>query len=257
MLDIWNDVGGNDSLPSSQRVAASSASAGRGEMDGIAHLVRIGDVTLHAAHAQVPGHGPAPADAHDIAEPVARGRFARDAPVDALAAAAEFADHAAHAVAIRRTLLVARQQQRDGARMARMRGHESLERERHRRDAGLHVGCAAAVQASVADRRLERRARPLRDRAAGYDIGVAEEDENGGTRSMRRPEIVDFSVAQVLDGESRALQALGEQLLAAGVVGRDRSAADQFASEIEDGGHWCGGERLEWWTTNQMMDDES
>ena len=55
--------------------------------------------------------------------------------------------------------------------------------------------------------------------------------------AVRGPEVVDLAEAQVLDGEAGGLQALRDQSLAAGIIGGDRGAGDQFAGEIEDVAH--------------------
>ena len=85
-------------------------------MDRIARLLRIGDVALHAAHGQRAGQRTAPADADQVAQFFLRRRLAHHAPIDALAGLAEMLGNAAHAIEIDRAFLVAGQQQRHACR---------------------------------------------------------------------------------------------------------------------------------------------
>ena len=59
--------------------------------------------------------------------------------------------------------------------------------------------------------------------------------------AVRGPQVVHRAEAQPLAGEARAAQARGDQVLAAGVVRRDRRTRDQLAGEPEDVGHHGSG----------------
>src|SRR6185503_18748401 len=98
-----------------------------------------------------------------VAEALDRGRLADDAVVEPGALAHEpFAD--ACGAIERGTFLVARDEQGDRARVARLRGDELLNRDDHRRDRALHVGSAAAIELAVAPDRGERIAVPRGER---------------------------------------------------------------------------------------------
>ena len=153
-----------------------------------------------------------------------------------LATLAEGFGDAAHAVdGI--ALLVRGQQQRDGARMPRMRGDESFQRDHERGDAAFHVGGATPVQHAVADLGHERIARPALARTRRHHVGMAEQHQHRRACAVRRPQVVDVAVAQVFAAESGALQAFGDQRLAAAVVGRQRRPQQQFLGQLEDFPH--------------------
>src|SRR5664279_637480 len=61
---------------------------------------------------------------------------------------------------------------------------------------------------------------------------------------MRRPEIVDLAVAQMLNCESGSGKTLRDDALAAGVIGSDRRSADQVGREVENGCHRTPKRRL-------------
>ena len=123
MFEHCHVVGGKYALPSSHRVAASSASAGADEMNRIARELRIRDVALHALDGQRAGQRAAPAVLDHVAQRVDRRRLADDAIVDALAARGQLLDDL-HRAVDRRTFLVGRDEQRDRAGRVRMRGDE-------------------------------------------------------------------------------------------------------------------------------------
>ena len=114
MLEHCQVVGGKYSLPSSHRVAASSAKRGRREVDRILREMRVGDVPLDALDDQRARQRAAPAVLDHVAEALDRRRLADDAIVDALARGRELLDDLDRAVD-RRAFLVGRQQQRDRA----------------------------------------------------------------------------------------------------------------------------------------------
>src|SRR6185312_6146422 len=121
--------------------------------------------------------------------------------------------------------------------MIRMRGGELLQRHHHGRDARFHVGRATPVQLAVADRGLERRRSPIRFRAAGHHIDMTQEREHRIARSVRRPQVGDITVTQVLATKPRALQPRRDQRHASRVIRGQRAAADQLTGEIEDFRH--------------------
>src|SRR5690606_29401521 len=67
--------------------------------------------------------------------------------------------------------------------------------------------------------------------------GVAEKHQHRGTLAVRRPQVVDLAEAQRLARKTGALQARGEQRLAAGVVRRHRRPRDQLAGQRQHLAH--------------------
>jgi hypothetical protein len=135
-------------------------------------------------------------------------------------------------------LFVRAQQQRDRAPMPGMRGDEGFQRADHRRDAALHVGRAATVQQAVAHDGFEGISLPALARARRTTSVCPRNTSTGRTaRAVRGPQIAHVAEGKVFDREAGSLQALGNQQLAAGVVGRDGGTAYQLAGEIEDIGH--------------------
>ena len=242
-------------------------------VDRIARQVRIGDVTLHAVHVQVPGQRAAPTDADQVAEALFRRRLADHAPVDALAAAAKFLGDAAHAVD-RAAFLVRGQQQRDAAgdgpgarartppaRRPSRRHRISCPPRRGRRDEECGQGGRFCFAIGRSECRGTRHGSPLRDVATGCRLAIAQVLERRplqasairpaprrcgrGSDQHRyrpppcaRPQVVDVAVAQVLDRE--AGRARGARRSAPGNRRRPASTdarADQFAGEIENRAH--------------------
>ena len=73
--------------------------------------------------------------------------------------------------------LVAGEQEGQRAAVRRLRSEKLLGGHHHRRERGLHVGGAAAVQPALAVRGHEGVAAPLLQRAGGHHVGVAGEGE--------------------------------------------------------------------------------
>ena len=189
-------------------------------------------MALDAAHGQRRRQRAATADAQQVAQSRHRRGFTGDAPVDAFATQAKGIGDLAHTVdGI--ALLVRGQQQCHAARMIRMRGDEPFQRNDERRDAAFHVRRATAVQQPVPDLRLERIAVPGLARPGRHDIGMAQQHQRRAAIAMGSPQVVDVAEAQALASEPCPLQALRDQLLAAGIVRRHRVARDQFAGQFE------------------------
>ena len=167
-------------------------------------------MALDAMDGQGAGQRAASADAHQVAKSFLRRRFAGQAKVDALPGFAKMFRDPAHAVD-GVALLVRGQQQGDGAGVAWMRVRELFQCDYEGRHAAFHVGCAAAVEIAIAKRRLEWRTGPCHGRAARHHVGMAEENQHGLAAAVRRPEIVDDTKAQLLDGEAARGQAIGDQ----------------------------------------------
>ena len=202
---------------------------GQGLVDRVARALGIGHVALHAAHRELGAERAAPAHLDHVADAMRARGFADHAPADLFAALAQPVDHAPRAVD-RGAFLVAGEQEGD-APLRRLRGQQPFAGRDHRRQAALHVGRPAAVQHAVGDPRLERRMRPRRQRSGRHHVGVAREHEQRSLAAAHGPEVVDLAVAQVRARKAHGLQARGEQLLAAGIVGRHRGAADQLGGE--------------------------
>ena len=201
-------------------------------VDRIAGEMGVGDVALDAPDRDGSAQRPAPPDLHGVAEPVGARRLADQAPVDALAAPAEGLHDPADPVH-RRSLLVAGDEQRDGAVVLRVPVDEALEGGDHGCDASLHVGGAASVEAPVAERRLERRAAPLFEGTGRHHVGMSQQHQQRTVGPAPGPEIVHVGEGYRLRPEAERGQSLGEDRLAAGVLGGDRGAANQLARERE------------------------
>ncbi len=140
--------------------------------------VRVAALERHRAV----GHAPEQVDAQpdralgDVAD-LAAFRLAADRAVDPLAAAA------GHEVpgAEHHPLLVDQRGDDDPAR-ERSGADDGVGGEQHRRNAGLHVGRAAAPDLAVAELGAERIDRPRRQVALGDHVGVALEHERAAGR---------------------------------------------------------------------------
>ena len=103
--------------------------------------------------------------------------------------------------------------------------------------AALHVGGATAIEHAIAHLRPERIAAPCRDRATGHHVGMAEQHQYRRAAAVGGPQVVDLAQAQVFALETGRLQAVGHQLLAAGVVRRHRRPRDQVAGQLHHIAH--------------------
>ena len=204
----------------------------RERVDRIARLVRIRDVALHAVHRQSSGQRSAPADADHVAEPFARRRLADDARSRCAGRGGGIPRRRGARRRFAVAFLVAGQQQRERARDA--------------------IGCArtnassASVIAATPDF-MSAAPRPYRrpSRIVGSNGALVHASGGpGGTTSVwprntstgapfavRRPEIVDVAVAQVLDREAGART--GASRSAAGSRRRPASRdARRISSEV-------------------------
>ena len=243
MFETCQLVAGKYALPRSHSVATSSASAGAALVDRIAGEVRIGDVALHALDAQLARQRAAAPVLDHVAERAHGGRLADDAVVELPALRGEPVAER-HGAVERRAFLVARDQEGDRAGRIGPGGDELLDRDHHRGERALHVGSAAAVQHAVAVRRHERVAGPLVERAGRHDVGVAGEREDLRRRppaGPERPQVGDAAVGgsarSLLAIEAERRQAGRDQVLAAAVGRRDRTAGDQLLGEVQGSRH--------------------
>ena len=189
-------------------------------VQGIVGQMRIGDVALAAGHGDGGGQAAAAADFDHVAEHGAAGWFADQAeigdffcrrhPVQNLRGAVEgFA------------FLVACDEQGDfGAPRAGAggRGGEGG-------DGALHVAGATAVQKPFFDFAAKRVVAPFR--AGGHDVGVAGEAEMGCFAAALGVKVVDVPEGQARHGKAGGFEVLGENALSAGILRRDRGAAEQ------------------------------
>ena len=243
MFDICHDVGWKCALPASHVTDASSASTGAARWIGFLARCGIGDMALHAEDSQLGRERAAAAVLDHVADAPHRRRLADDAVVERRAALDQPVAHAHRAVA-RRAFLVARDQERDRAGRVGMRRDEFLGRDDHRRDRALHVGGAAAVEDAVAVGRHERVAVPGRERAGRDDVGVAGEDHPlaGGRRAGAVGPEVRHARRLGAEGKRRAdeaerREALGDERLAAAVVGSDGATRDQRFGKMKGRRH--------------------
>jgi len=102
----------------------------------------------------------------------------------------------------------------------RPRREQALDRADHRREAGLHIRCAAPVEHAVADFGLEGIAQPLLERAGRHHVGMPGEDAQRRAAAIGGPEVGDAALVDPFAAEAERFQALGDQRAAAGVIGR-------------------------------------
>ena len=91
----------------------------------------------------------------------------------------------------------------------------------------------APVEVAVAHHRVERRGRPGVFRAGGHHVGMSEEHEQGRPVSPAGPQVAHLAERQRAGPEAERTQALGEEGLAARVVGGDRGAPDERPGELK------------------------
>jgi hypothetical protein len=113
---------------------------------------------------------------------------------------------------------------------AGMAGQVLLAGHHHGREAGLHVGRAAAPQLAVALGGNEGLRAPGLHRAGRHHVGVAREAEQGTLAPQPRPEIIDLADAHALDAKTQRLEPPDHQFLAVGVIRGDGGARDQRLS---------------------------
>ena len=209
----------------------------RGEMHGILHQMRIGDVALHALDAQRGRERTAAAVLHGVAEAVDAGRLADDAEVDDFVARLERFDHA-HRAVDGVAFLVGGQQQRQRVGADATARNQAFHGDDGGGDRAFHVGRAATVEPAVAHGRLERRRGPLFQRAGGHYVGVAGKADQAAaglaTRVASRPEVRDAAGIDAFDVKAEPDQPGGDQVEAAGIVGRYRRARDQRPGFFQD-----------------------
>jgi hypothetical protein len=207
---------------------------GRDEVDRVAGELRVGDVTLHAAHPEGARERAAPAVLDRVAEAVRGGGLADDAVVDALAARGQPLDDL-HGAVGRDTFLVGGEQQRDRPVVPRVCRHERLGGGHERRNRAFHVGRPAPVEPAVAHLGAERVAVPGVERAGGHDVGVAGEAHQRPGLAAPQPQVGDAVARQRLGAKAERGEALRDQRLAAVVVGGDGAPRDELAGERERG----------------------
>ncbi len=142
-----------------------------------------------------------------------------------------------HGAVHRDALLVAGDQERDGAlRRPTVRG-EMIERGGERAgDRALHVHRATAVERAACDLAGERRMAPFRLVARRHDVGVAGEDEMRGGVAEAGVEVLDrrragLRESDAMDLESRSLEHALDQAERAAFRGSYRGATQQVAGK--------------------------
>ena len=107
-------------------------------------------------------------------------------------------------------------------------------------DGGLHVGCAASVQHTIADGRLERRTEPAIRRPGRHHIGMPGKYDDGTCRAAPRPEIVHVAETHPFDVEAELSQPFNKDVLAACIIGGKRAARDQCFGKLQGFRHEQG-----------------
>ena len=138
MFDTCHVVGGKYSLPSSHRVAASSAIAGAARWIGIARQMRVRDMTLDAAHDERARQRAAAPVLDHVAQPIDRRGLADDAVVEQLAGSSQLLDDL-HRPIGGRTFFIGSDQERDRA--AEDRGVRRADARWRRRKQPATISC--------------------------------------------------------------------------------------------------------------------
>ena len=105
-----------------------------------------------------------------------------------------------------------------------MRTHEILDRDDKRGQGGFHVGGAAAIQESVADRRRERVGMPGFERSRWHDVGMSRETHRRPRVAAAGPQVRHSGGHQRLAAKAHRREPALEELLAACIIGRLRTA---------------------------------
>ena len=120
--------------------------------------------------------------------------------------------------------------------MIGMCGNKALAGGNETGDGAFHIGGAAPVEPAVAFGRHKGRAVPRRFVAGGHHIGMAGEAQQRRRPAAPRPQV--FGVAEVhfFDFKTDGGQALGQNLLAAAVIGGYGRFGNQLFGQIKGGG---------------------
>ena len=210
---------------------------GRGQMDGVLHQMRIGDVALHAFDRERAGQRAAPAVLDGVAGFGDGGRLADDAVIQFLVAFLQGFHHA-HRAVDRHTFFIRGEQQGDGAAMLRVFGDELLDGGDEGGERTFHVGRAASVQHAVAHRGREWVAVPFVHRAGRYHVGVPGEADHRRSMAAPCPQIVHLAVAHLFQAEIERGQARADDVDAAVIHRGERMAGDELFGEVESVAHF-------------------
>ena len=207
-----------------------------GQVDRVLRQLRVGHVTLQAAHSKGGAEGATAAVLDHVADQGGARRLADNAPVQALVARFQALDYGLGAV-MGRAFFVAGDQEGDAALVRRVLTDETLNGDDHRRQAAFHVsGATAAEHALLVDAYVEGLILPSLQRAGGHYVGVAGKAQHRAVSAMQGPEIVHVLDAHRFDGKAQGLQATHHQRLAVGIQWGDRRATDQVAGQFQGGG---------------------
>ena len=108
---------------------------------------------------------------------------------------------------------------------------KALERYDHRGKPALHVGRTATVDASVPKYGFKRVAVPFPGGARWNDVRMAGKAQHRTGVSAAGIQVADVPEGHRFTGEAQRRKTPGYQLLAPGIVGRDRWSADQLRQE--------------------------
>ena len=202
-------------------------------VDGIIRKLRVSDMTLLAMDPEVAVQGPAATDFDHVARLLPAGRFTNKTPVDLFTLFIQVFEDLDGAVD-RRPFFIAGEEKGDRTRVSGILFHESFARRDHGGNAAFHVGCAPAVEVTVAGDGLKGIRFPLLQGAGWHHIRMSGKYKQWSPGTMACPEIVNVIKSQLFDPETDLLQTPGKQRLATPVLRRDRRAADQFTGEFQD-----------------------
>ncbi len=131
--------------------------------------------------------------------------------------------------------LVAGNQQRETAVVIRMLGQEIFQRYDHGGKAAFHIRGATAIEQIADERRLEGSDAPFVFVAGRDNVGMPGKTHDGCCCASPGPQVGDVIELQRLAFETQLCQPIGEQKLAAGIVGSDGTPPDQVAQKVDYG----------------------
>ena len=175
---------------------------------------------------RAPTAGPA-----KIAEGLLGRRFGDDAVVEALPLGGQGGQGPAGAVGAV-ALLVAGEQQGQGANVVGLGSDQLLQGHHGGGHTGFHVGGAPAVELAVLFGGHERRRRPQGLIARRHHVRMAGQENHRPAAAVASPEVFSFIEIELATAETDGRQALGNQGLAAAIVGGEAGPGQQRFEKI-------------------------
>ena len=117
--------------------------------------------------------------------------------------------------------------------MIRMRLQKTLKGNNHCGESALHVRRATAIKLPVDDGGFEWWAMPPLCIAGRYDVGMTGKTKYGRCAATARPEVRYVIKLHCFAFEPESCQPLGQDALAAGIIGRHGHTTDKVAEKVD------------------------